>query len=117
MEITEQERQTRQWALFLHLSQLAGYAIPLAGLIVPIVIWKVKTPLLPGLDGHGKVVANWLISVLIYAAICFLLVFVFVGIPLAIVLGILCVAFPVIGAIKATNGECWSYPLSIRFFS
>jgi uncharacterized Tic20 family protein len=34
-----QDQQTRQWAMFLHLSQFAGYIIPLAGLVVPIIIW------------------------------------------------------------------------------
>ena len=36
------ERETRQWALLQHLSMLAGYAVPLAGLVAPIVIWQIK---------------------------------------------------------------------------
>ena len=31
-------------------------------------------------------------------------------------LGLLCLIFPIIGAIKANDGEVWPYPLSIRFF-
>ena len=34
------ERQTRQWALFLHLSVLAGLLVPIAGVVVPILIWQ-----------------------------------------------------------------------------
>jgi len=29
---------------------------------------------------------------------------------------IVAVAFPIVGAIKASDGEVWRYPLSIRFF-
>jgi uncharacterized protein len=42
-----------------------------------------------------------------------LLFFVFIGIPLLLMLAALCVIFPIIGGIKANNGELWKYPLSI----
>jgi uncharacterized Tic20 family protein len=109
------EEQTRTWAMFLHLSVLAGCAVPVAGLVVPIVIWQLKKDELPGIDAHGKVVVNWIISLVIYAAACVLLVFVIVGIFLLIALGVLAVVFPVVGAIKANNGEVWRYPLAIPF--
>jgi uncharacterized Tic20 family protein len=112
----DKEQQTRQWAMFLHLSQFAGYLVPLAGLIVPIVLWQIKKAELPRIDDHGKVVANWIISEIIYAAIGVILLFVLIGIPLLIVLGILGIIFPIVGAIKASNGELWKYPLSIPFF-
>ena len=32
------------------------------------------------------------------------------------VLTALCIIFPIIGGIKANNGELWKYPLSIQFF-
>jgi uncharacterized protein len=112
---TSLEQQTRQWALFLHLSQLAGYIIPMAGLIVPIVIWQVKKTEMPGLDAHGKVVTNWIISALIYAAVSIILMFVLIGVSLLIAVAILGVIFPIIGGIKASNGEVWPYPLTIKF--
>jgi uncharacterized protein len=111
------EQQTRLWAMLLHLSQLAGYfLVPLAGLIAPVVIWQLKKTELPGIDAHGKVVMNWILSALIYGMVCFALCFAFVGAPLFMVLGILAIVFPVIGGIKANNGELWEYPLSIPFF-
>jgi uncharacterized Tic20 family protein len=109
----ERDRQARQWAMFLHLSLLAGYIVPGAGFVAPILIWQVKKADYPELDEHGKMVANWLISALIYGAISFLLVFVVVGVPMLIVLGILLVVFPIVGAVKANNGELWRYPLTI----
>ena len=101
--------------MILHLSQLAGFLVPLAGLIVPILIWQLKKEEMPELDVHGKIIANWIISQLIYGLICGILVFVLVGVFLLIALGILAVIFPIIGAIKANEGRTWKYPLSISF--
>ncbi|MEL6320541.1 MAG: DUF4870 domain-containing protein [Cyanobacteria bacterium J06626_14] len=108
-----QDRQTRQWAMFLHLSQLAGYIVPVAGLVVPIVIWQMKKEEMPELDVHGKVVANWIISLLIYGAVCLVLTFVLIGVFLFAVLGIIAIVFPIIGAIKANEGQVWKYPFSL----
>ena len=111
------ERDARMWAMLLHLSLFAGYLVPFAGLIAPIVIWQVQKDSMPEIDAHGKVVANWIISHIIYFAISILLVFVVIGIPLVIVLSVLMIVFPIVGCIKASNGEVWSYPMSIKFFS
>jgi len=110
------EQQTRQWAMFIHLSSLMGLIVPLAGMIVPIILWQIKKTELPGIDVHGKIVANWIISSLIYAVICGVLIFVLIGIPLLFALCIVGIVFPIIGGIKASNGEVWNYPLSIQFF-
>lgn len=109
------DTQTNQWALALHLSQFAGYLIPLAGVIAPILIWQMKKEEMPELDAHGKVVANWLISVVIYALICTVLTFVVIGVFMFMALAALAIAFPIVGAIKAQSGEVWKYPLSFSF--
>jgi uncharacterized Tic20 family protein len=109
------EKETRQWAMFLHLSLLAGFVVPFAGFVAPILIWQLKKEEFPELDEHGKVVINWLISGLIYAGISFILMFLIIGIPMLMVLGLLAVVFPIVGGIKANNGELWTYPLSIPF--
>ena len=114
-QTTEVEQQTRQMAMFLHLSVLAGFIVPFAGLIVPILIWQMKKDELPLIDVHGKNVVNWIISALIYTVICFILWFVLIGIPLSIALGLIGIIFPIIGAIKGNNGEVWKYPLTISF--
>ena len=110
------DKEVRMWAMILHLSQFAGYVVPLAGLIVPVVIWQVKKEEMPELDVHGRIVANWMISEIIYAALFVVLSFVLIGIPLLVILGILAVVFPIIGGIKANDGVAWKYPLSIPIF-
>ena len=112
----DESRQMGHWALLLHLSQFAGFLVPLAGWIAPIVIWQVKRSDIPELDAHGKVVANWILSLVIYGSVSGILIFVLIGIPLLIALALLGVLFPIIGALKADNGIVWRYPLSIPFF-
>jgi len=115
-DLATQQEQTKLWALLLHLSLLAGHTVvPLAGLIIPIVIWQLKKDVLPDLDAHGKNAVNWMISELIYLAISIVLVFVFIGIPLLFVLYLLGIIFPIVAAIKANNGVIWKYPMTIEF--
>lgn len=110
------DKETRTWAMFLHFSLLAGFIIPLAGLIAPIIIWQLKKEELPGIDAHGKVVMNWLISAILYGIACVILMFIFIGIPLMWALCLIAVIFPIIGGIKANEGVVWKYPLSIKIF-
>ena len=112
----EDSKELKMWALILHLSLLAGLIIPLGGLIVPVVIYILKKEELPGLEPHWNVVVNWIISVIIYAFVSTILIFAFgLGILLLWALSLLALVFPIIGAIKANDGEVWPYPLSIQF--
>jgi uncharacterized Tic20 family protein len=40
-----------------------------------------------------------------------------IGIPLLVAVAVLSIVFPIVAAIKASNGEVWKYPLTIRFFN
>ncbi len=109
-------QETRQWATILHLSTLLGWVSFGFGLIVPIVIWQWKKSELPGIDAHGKVVMNAILSYFAYSILAFFLMFVLIGFALFWVLGILFVLFPIIAAIKSWNGEVWNYPFCFKFF-
>lgn len=110
------QKETNTWAMAMHLSLLAGFLVPLAGLIVPIVIYLLKKEQLPGLVAHGHVVFNWLVSLIVYALIGGLLTIVLIGVPILLALALVSLIFPVIGAIKASDGVVWRYPLSIEIF-
>lgn len=110
------DSETRNWAMVLHLSLLSGLVVPLAGLIVPIVIYVVKKDALPGLVPHGHVVFNWMISAILYAIISTVLILVGIGVLLLAALAIVSIVFPIIGGVKASEGEVWPYPLSIPVF-
>lgn len=110
-----QTPEQKQMGMFLHLSQLLNIIVPFAGIIVPVVIWQVKKDEIPALDAHGKMVTNWLISSLIYMVVSLVLTLVLIGILGIIAVVIMGVIFPIIGGIKANNGELWEYPLTIKF--
>ncbi|CAN5526601.1 DUF4870 domain-containing protein [soil metagenome] len=110
-----QTPEQKQTGMFLHLSQLLNFIVPFGGVIAPILIWQMKKDEMPTLDAHGKMVANWMISALIYGAVSLVLTFVLIGILGFIALGIMGIVFPIIGGIKANNGEFWEYPLTIKF--
>lgn len=108
--------ETRQWAVLLHLSTLLGFVIPVLGFIVPIIIWQWKKSELPGIDPHGKVVANAIVSYVIWGAIAFALCILLIGFLLLWILGILAIIFPIIAALKARDGQVWDYPFCFKFF-
>ncbi|MGB3468974.1 MAG: DUF4870 domain-containing protein [Cyclobacteriaceae bacterium] len=107
----------KQFCLLMHLSQFAGYLIPFAGLILPIVMWATNKDHNEEVDAHGKEIINWMISMIIYCFIAFILTFVLVGIFVFIAIFIMGVIFPIIGAVQAGNGQFFKYPLTIRFFN
>ena len=105
----------RTYCMLLHFSVFAGCAAPLAGLIVPIVLWQLKKNEMPSVDEHGKMVMNFILSSLLYGVVFFALSFAIIGLPLMIALSIACVVLPIIGGIKASEGILWQYPLIINF--
>ena len=110
-----QSEDERLWGLAAHFSLLAGYVVPFGGFVLPIAIWLFKKDQLPAVDTHGRNAINWLISSILYGILCVPLVFVLIGIPLVVILGILCIVFPVVAGLKAHAGETWRYPMAIRF--
>jgi len=85
------------------------------------VLWAIAKDKSPQVDRHGKIVLNWIISAFIYGIACTILcitvIGLIIGVPGAIALFIVAIAFPIIGAVKANkDGTAWAYPLSIKFF-
>ena len=110
-----QTPEQKQMGMWLHLSQLANIILFPVGIIVPIVLWQTQKDKMPALDAHGKMVANWMISSVIYAVVSIVLMFVLIGFLTMLAVCIMGVVFPIIGAMKANNGELWDYPLAIKF--
>ena len=104
------------YCMLIHLSQFSTFIVPLFGIIVPILLWLLNKDKNPMVDQHGKIVLNWMLSVIIYTIASILLTIVVIGIIPLIALVITGIVFPIIGAIKANDGIVWKYPLSIPFF-
>ena len=102
------------WCTLMHLPQLLLFAGGF-GIAVPIIMGVLSKEDSDLARRHGNRMMNWLISSFIYLVISGLLVLVLLGIPLLIAVAILTVVFPVMAALKANEGQLWSYPLTIRF--
>lgn len=108
-------RQDRSLLVITHLSQLLDLVTGFGGFIVPLILWLTQREQVIKMDNHGKSIMNFQISMFIYAIICIPLILLFgLGILGLVLIGILCIVFPIINAIKASNGEEPSYPLSIE---
>jgi len=107
-------RQDNQLLVLTHLSQLLFLVTGLGGLIVPLIIWLTQKDKVIGMDLHGKQILNFQISLLIYSLLSIpMILFCGLGFILLIGIGILTFVFPIINAIKVSNGETPVYPLSI----
>jgi len=111
-------RTDNQLLVITHLCQLLTPLTGFGGLIVPLVLWVTQKDKVYGMDEHGKQIINFQLSVIIYAILCIPLIFLFgLGILLLIILGIISLIYPIINAIKTSNGETPKYPLSLNFIS
>jgi uncharacterized Tic20 family protein len=108
------EPPERGLAAITHLAGLAGYIIPFGGAIVPIVIWIVKKDsAVISTIAKQALLLNVMVYVLVGAsALLFLTI---ILIPLVIlfwvVLGITALVLPIVGAIKASDGTYYRYPV------
>ena len=106
----------RTWAAFCHASALLGVFIHFPGhLLGPLIIWLLKRDQSPEIDAHGKEAVNFQISMLIYNIVAAVFCLVLIGFLLLPLRWILNALFVTIAAIKASDGELYRYPLTIRF--
>lgn len=111
----EMSQEVRNWLLITHLSALAGNIVPFGQIIGPLVCWQSKKEEYPEVVAHGKAALNFQLSMLLYIILCIPLIFVVIGIPLLIAVAIYQLVGTIIGGVKASQGELYRYPLSIRF--
>jgi uncharacterized Tic20 family protein len=112
------KRTDNQLIVITHLTQLLTYLTGFGGLLAPLIIWVTQKDKVEGMDAHGKAILNFQISIIIYSILSIPLILVFgLGILILILIGILAFVMPIVNAIKASNGELPSYPLSLNFVS
>jgi len=86
----------------------------LTGFLGPLIILLASSE--KNVKKHAKAVLNWQFSLLIYFIISAILIIILIGVLGFIALSIMNLIFSIIGAVKASEGQVWKYPLSIRFF-
>ncbi|MEP1489490.1 MAG: DUF4870 domain-containing protein [Algibacter sp.] len=111
-------RQDKQLLVIAHLSQLITLVTGFGSLIVPLILWVTQKEKVYQMDQHGKNIINFQLSLIVYCIVCVPLILLFgLGLLGFVVLGIISIVFPIINAIKASNGETPTYPLSLNFIS
>jgi len=100
------------WAILCHLSGFIG--VPL---LLPLIVYLVMKQESVYVRNNAREALNFHLTLFIYSLVCIPLLFVIIGIPLLIALGIGSFIFAIIAAIKASDGDCYRYPLTIRFIN
>ncbi|MBJ9974360.1 DUF4870 domain-containing protein [Pseudomonas sp. S75] len=106
--------EVRQWAMFCHFSALLGLVMPLGHLLGPLVMWIWKRESDPFVDAHGKEALNFQITVTLAGFICFLLMFVVIGIVLFAILAVAVLILIILAGVRANEGKPYRYPLTWR---
>jgi uncharacterized Tic20 family protein len=92
--------------------------VPAFGHILgPLIVWLVKRADSPEIDQHGKEALNFQISMLIYNIVAGILCLILIGFVLLAILHVLNVVFVIIAALRASEGQLYRYPLTIRLIA
>jgi uncharacterized Tic20 family protein len=106
--------EDRTLAMLTHLSGLAGYIIPLGGIVVPIIIWFTKS--------ENKTIAAIAKQAILLNVVAFIVILALVALMLTVILipvsivgffvvGLGAIILPIVGAVKASDGEYYMYPV------
>ena len=110
-------KDERTWAMLCHLSAFAGFIVPFGSIIGPLIIWLIKKDEMQMVNEHGKKALNFQITMAIAYIICFVLMFVVIGVILLPIVAIFSFIMVVLASIKANEGKEFNYPLSLNSVS
>jgi len=114
--MTDIEKEARTWGMLCHLTGFALLlGIPFGNILGPLVVWLLKKEEHPFIDEQGKESLNFQISISIYFLVAAILIVIVIGLLLLIPLFIAYLVLVIIASIKASNGESFKYPLTIKF--
>ena len=121
---TASPSQARDIVVWTHLSALVGL-LGVPSPLGPLVLWLAKRESHPFIDAQGKEALNFNLSALLYIVVLFVFGFIFTVLTLGFGLFLLVPAFiaamaawvvlVIVAAVKASKGELFRYPLTIRF--
>lgn len=107
----------RSYCILIHLLGLSGFifSVTCVHIIAPLIFWLFKRSNSALVDRTGKEVLNFQISWTIYLFVSGALCFVLIGWFIFPFLILAWLFLMIRGAMKASNGEFYSYPLTIQF--
>ena len=116
MERIVSDPEEKQWGMFTHLAALAIFVLPAAGNIIgPLIIYLIKKDEYEFVNEQGKEVLNFQITWSIIFAISLVMLIFGIGVLMLIGFGIAWLILVIVGAVAASNGQYYQYPLTIRF--
>ena len=118
-------QEERQWAMFAHLSALAGGLLTSAiggwGFFLgPLVIWLMKKDSMPFVADQAKEALNFNITVsavflaLLVLSLLTLGIGFLITLPIMLIVGIAALVLIIMAAIKANDGIAYRYPFTLR---
>ncbi len=121
---TASPSQARDIVVWTHLSALVGL-LGVPSPLGPLVVWLAKRESHPFVDAQGKEALNFNLSALLYIVVLFVFGFIFtvftlgfglfLFVPALIAAMAAWVVLVIVAAVKASKGELFRYPLTIRF--
>ena len=135
-EIRPWNMDINSFCMLMHLSQFASSVFPLAGIIMPILMWQQFKKQSTIVDENGKQLVNFMLTSVITGIVGatiitvialalftntradqsgFTLLWAIVILFLVVGLGIVYVVFIIRAAIQSYNGNIGTYPLTIKF--
>ena len=103
----------RTWAMLAHLGSFVAAYIAL-GLVAPLIVLLVKGNESAYVRAHSVESLNFQITALIAALVSIPFVFILIGIPMLIVIGVLYLIWVIQASIAANRGEYYRYPINWR---
>jgi len=85
--------------------------------LLPLVVYLAMRRDSEYVAANAREALNFHLSVLIYSLCCVPLVFILIGIPLILVIGVGSLVLAIIATVKASDGLCYRYPLTLRLVS
>ena len=112
--------EEKNWAVAAHASALLTFIVPIPGasIVAPLIVWLMKKDTMPFVDHHGKEAVNFNISFLIWTVLAFIVGFLLFVVGLFLTVPLVAITWFVLvimAAVKASNGEWYRYPFTIRF--
>ena len=97
------------WSMLSHLSFLLG-----VGILLPLVVYLAMRRESAYVAENAREALNFHISVIIYCICCIPLTLILIGVPLLIIIGLGTLVLAIVAAVKASDGNCFRYPLTLR---
>jgi uncharacterized Tic20 family protein len=97
------------WTILCHLSFFVGLPF-----LLPLIVYLAMRHDSAYVSENAREALNFHISVLIYSLCCLPLLLIVVGFPLLVIIGLASLILAVLAAVKASDGGCYRYPLTLR---